>query len=140
MKTMNKEQLAELLNGVTEYNEVSEEVAQLAKDNNLVIVFGYSDDNTELRGAINNELGTYEGGSFYVNKNGLKFNRCECDDCPNYKLTKEDKKITALWCIGEWAWSYKTDIPHSTFVVEAPGDSDPWCLGIVFSLDDLGGV
>ena len=47
--------------------------------------------------------------------------------------------IEACWCEivnGErFSWSYKTDIPHSTFVIWE--DYEPYCLGIVFSVDDL---
>ena len=37
-----------------------------AKKNNLVVVFGNSDDLLEFRGAIDEELGAYEGTTAYV--------------------------------------------------------------------------
>ena len=47
-----KEQLAETLNGNEIGNEITKEQEQQAKENGLVVVFGYSDDNMELRGAL----------------------------------------------------------------------------------------
>ena len=45
-------------------------------------------------------------------------------------------KITAIWDEkGKFLWSFKTDIPHSTFQIFE--DKEPYCQGIVFNLDDL---
>ena len=49
---MTSKELAELLNGREYGEETTPEIIKLAKDNGLVIVYGYSDDNTELEGAI----------------------------------------------------------------------------------------
>ena len=45
--------------------------------------------------------------------------------------------ITAVWCDPESgaSWSYKTDIPHETFNIYEDGEL--FCIGIVFSIDDL---
>jgi hypothetical protein len=137
---MNYKELAKKLDGVIEYSEVTPEIEKIAKDNNLVIVFSWSDDCVELRGAIYDELSANGGIIFYVNKSGSVFNRCDCGDCPNSRLTKEDKKIEAVWGrpSDKWRWSYKTDIPHETFeVYELDVEDKKWCLGIVFSLDNL---
>ena len=32
-------------------------------------------------------------------------------------------------------WCYKTDIPHETFMIY--DDGEPYCRGIVFSIEDL---
>lgn len=32
-------------------------------------------------------------------------------------------------------WTYETDIPHETFVIY--NDGEPYCRGIVFSVDDV---
>lgn len=70
--------LANLLDG-NEYgdelrNEYNLNVEDICKKNNWVVVFGYSDDNLELRGAIDDEIGAWEGivvklvkpGDFYL--------------------------------------------------------------------------
>ena len=50
MKTMTKEQLAELLNGNEYRDEMTKEQEQAAKQNNLLVLFGASDDLLEMRG------------------------------------------------------------------------------------------
>lgn len=70
--------LANLLNG-NEYgdelrNEYNINVEEICAKNNWVVVFAYSDDNLELRGAIDDELSAWEGitvklikpGDFYL--------------------------------------------------------------------------
>lgn len=131
------QQLAEKLNNCIEKEEISTELEQLAKENNLVVVFGYSDDNTEFRGAINDEVGSYGGTTIGIDKNGIYYNECE-DDCPYYLENEENKKqIKAIFDEDDWNWSYQTDIPHETFHV-LDEDGRHFCKGIVFSLDNLG--
>ena len=64
MKTMTKEQLAELLNGNEYRDEMTKEQEQAAKENNLLVLFGASDDLLEMRGAIYDEAGAYDGGEY----------------------------------------------------------------------------
>jgi hypothetical protein len=45
---MNAKELAKLLNGREYRKEITKEEIQKAKENNLVIIFGYSDDNLEF--------------------------------------------------------------------------------------------
>lgn len=53
---MTKEELAEMLNNRAYLYETTSEIEQLAKDNNLLIVFGGSDFLCKLRGAIYEEF------------------------------------------------------------------------------------
>jgi hypothetical protein len=64
-------QLAEQLNNCEYRSEVSDEIAKIAKEHNLVIVFGYSDDNMEFRGAIYDEIGCWGGGKAFLNEKGI---------------------------------------------------------------------
>lgn len=57
MKTLTKESLALKLNNCQIDEEISKTDEQEAKKNNLVVVFGASDDLIEFRGAINDEQG-----------------------------------------------------------------------------------
>lgn len=136
---MTKEELAQMLNGREYMEETTDEIERIAKENNLVIVHGYSDDNAELRGAIADEVSCYDGGEFYITQNGLLDNECECDDCPYFLSAKKSaKKVEAIWSnIDGYSWTYKTDIPHATFDILEDGEK--FCRGIVFSLDDLKG-
>ncbi|MCT4608635.1 MAG: hypothetical protein N4A70_05460 [Pelagimonas sp.] len=137
---MNKEQAAKNLDGSDYWNEGSKELFETMKKNRLVAVFGASDDLIEFRGAICDELGA--GDTAYITPNGLLTNDCESDECPHF-LAEQGKaaEIDAIFCPprgpGEEpiTWIYMTDIEHAQFqVVE---DGDIYCLGIVFSLDDV---
>ena len=121
---MKKEELAVLLNGREYRNEITKEQEQLAKDNGLAVVFGYSDDNMEIRGAIYNEYGCYNGGKISFNKTG--------DEIKSGK-----NSITAVWSpkTPDCSWIYKTKIPHANFNILEDGEL--YCVGMVFSVDDL---
>jgi len=137
---MTPKQLADTLNGRTTRREITHEEARAAKAAGLVVVFGYSDDNVELRGAINDEIGAFDGTTFYVTPNGLPRNECECDECPYFELAKKEATpIKAVWCApGAAPWTFETAIPHATFTVMDEGE--PGCIGIVFALADVGTV
>ena len=136
---MKCKELASRLDGIEYPVNIKPEMVREAKEAGLVIVFGASDDLMEFRGAIDDELGCFEGGTAYLNSAGLLH---ECDDeyCPHFKKLKEGAKtIDAIW--GEspdLSWSYKTEIPHETFVVTEDGAS--YCRGIVFELSDVSGL
>lgn len=139
-----KEELAARLNGRAYRHEITEPEEDEAKKAGLTVVFGYSDDNVELRGAINDEIGAYDGTSFRVCHDGL------LPDWPEDLVTEvwaEDyfrrkaagfQTIDAIWCPEDAdgaLWAYKTNIPHATFDVMEDGEL--YCRGIVFSLSDI---
>lgn len=140
---MTKEELAKKLNGKEYGDEVTEELIEAAEKNGLVIVFGESDDLMELRGAIDDEGGCYDGEEFRIDKNGLLPDRDQIEDDDEleqwFERKKSAKKITAVWgAPGQPAWTYRTTIPHATFdVIEGNGDLEVQCRGIVFSVADL---
>jgi hypothetical protein len=138
---MNAKELAEKLNGCLYDKEVTEELEAQAKEDNLVIVFGASDDLMEFRGAIDDEIGAWEGTVAYLNSEGLLTNECGDRECPYWeRKSAEAKKIEARWCNGGERpdWTYATDIPHETFdVMSDELGGYVYCRGIVFSLDDL---
>lgn len=129
--------LAAELNGREYMKEITQPEAETAKRDGLVVVFGYSDDNVEFRGAIYDEIGAYEGTSVALTKAGLVENDCENDACPHYKRAKAQAvTIKALWAAEpDYSWTYKTVIPHATF--EIVRDGQPYCRGIVFALEEV---
>ena len=138
---MTAKELAEMLSG----REVGEEIVmgeeRDIKDAGLVVVYGYSDDNVEFSGAIDEEVGAYEDTTIYLTKDGL-LEEPACNDtenctCPYFEAAKKTAKtITAIWRDGERpSRVFSTDIPHETFTVME--DGEPWCIGIVFSMADL---
>lgn len=142
---MTLKEMAEKLNGKTyEYclYKMHNTLAEEARNNGMVICTGASDDLIEFDGAIYDEGGCFDGGDVYFDKDSIAQNG---EELPN--------KITVIWCgmvDGENAgpesdfkteegdlitWCYKTDIPHETFMIF--DDGEPYCRGIVFSIEDL---
>ncbi|MBQ7756453.1 MAG: hypothetical protein IJ031_03125 [Oscillospiraceae bacterium] len=103
-------ELAERLDGREYRNEMTPIEEERAKELGFVVVYGYSDDNAEFRGAIDDEIGCFDGGRIYENG---------------------DKYIDAVWCESEFTWTYKTNIPHAVFNIY--DDEEKYCRGIVFS-------
>jgi hypothetical protein len=131
---MNAKELADLLDG-SEYG--TDVLVNTAKENNLVIVYGASDDLMEFKGTINEELGACDGTKVKLNANGLLLNECDSDSCPYFAqlMVESTLFIEALWCNDDIDWTYKTNIPHETFNIMEDGEI--YCTGIVFSLKDL---
>jgi hypothetical protein len=102
-------EFAEKLNGRNYLYEMTEEEEAEAKALGFIVVFGYSDDNAEFRGAYDEEIGCWDGGRVYEDG---------------------DKYIDAVWCEGEYSWTFKTNIPHATFDIFDEGEK--YCKGIVF--------
>lgn len=115
------------------YPQFTREEIQIAKDNGFVIVYGASDDLMEFDGAIYAEAGCFDGGKVYFDKTGAVFD----------EEFENSKCIEALWCddtskddYGELiTWTYETDIPHETFMINDYGES--YCRGIVFSIENV---
>jgi len=126
---MNIKEFAKNLNGRQyKYPQFTKEEIQIAKDNGFVIVYGASDDLMEFDGAIYAEAGCYLGGKVYFDKKGKIIEDGEFPNC---------RCIEALWCEGESeaTWSYKTDIPHETFMIYE--DEEPYCEAIVFNIENM---
>lgn len=137
---MNKEQLAERLNGREYGNEISDDEIRLAKESGLVVVHGYSDDNIEFIGAIEEEIGVGEYDEVFLTRGGF-FDESGCDcECKYFEAARaafreNASRIEIFWNSQGYSWVYETEIPHATFdIIE--GD-DRYCRGIVFSVADL---
>lgn len=126
-RTMTAKDLAAKLNGREYLNEITPEEEKEAEFNGLVVVYGYSDDNMEFAGAIDDEVGAFEG-------------KTVCVDCKNGVVPVGEgvpfNLIKAIWHdTGDMCWSFETPIPHETFNIYEDGEL--FCVGIVFSMDDL---
>ena len=108
---MKLREFADLLTDRDYGHEITEEEEALAKELGFVVVFGYSDDNAELRGAIDDEIGCYNGGL----------------------LTHKKLRGTILaeWCPEDidCSWHFSSDMPSEKFYVFEDGDL--YCVGIV---------
>jgi len=132
---MTRKEFAQMLDGREYgYPQISKNEIEIAKDNGFVIVCGASDDLMEIEGAICDEGGCFDGGPVYFNHDGVI---CQEDDAD----PEECSKINALWCDAKdekgnvATWAYETDIPHEAFKIWENGGL--YCIGIVFSIDDV---
>lgn len=138
---MTAKELAAILDGREIGGEIFPEEKQKAKADGLVVVYGYSDDNVELRGAIDQEIGTYDGTVIYITAAGLlEEPACSCTEdctCPYFVSARNAaKSIKAVWHDESGpCWTFETDIPHETFNIYE--DGEVWCVGIVFSMEDI---
>lgn len=138
---MTAKELAAALSGREYGMEISREEEREAAEAGLVVVFGYSDDCAELRGAIDTETGAYEGTTIYVNRDGLVGDPACADaeecTCPHFAAVRNAAKtIKAIWHdAGGPCWTFETDIPHETFTIME--DGEPFCVGIVFSVEEV---
>lgn len=137
---MTAKELAAVLSGREYGMEISREEEQEAKAAGLVVLYGYSDDSVELRGAIDAEVGAYDGGTIFVTPAGiLKEPACDSAEnceCPYFTAAKKTAKtIDAVWGHGGTPWTFETDIPHETFTVFEDGEA--FCIGIVFSMEGV---
>lgn len=117
-----------------DYPQFTKDEIRIAKENGFVIVYGASDDLMEFEGVIRDEAGCFDGGFVWFNENGVT----------EGELGQEtDRCIEGVWCDIERkdnkgntiTWTYKTDIPHETFMIYEGGN--PYCEAIVFSIGDI---
>ncbi len=132
---MTTQEFAKMLTGREYYFPLfTKEEIEMAKENGFVIVHGDSDDCVVFDGAITAEICWYEGEKVDFDKDGVS------DD--DKQLTKPNV-IEPMFCDenavdinGDMiTWSFKTDIPHETFMIYEY--DEPFCRGMVISLDDL---
>lgn len=128
---MNKEELAKLITGNEYGSETTKEIQDLAKENNLVIVYGYSDDNIEFEGAVREEIGMYEGGEIYIGKDGWPEFTKDGD------ITDSKNKIDCQWSPDDLdcSWKLTATFPFASFDIMEDGDL--FCRGFVFEIKEL---
>lgn len=130
--------LAAMLDGRQYGSEITKDEERLAADAGLVVVFGYSDDNVELRGAIDAEVSAYNGTTVRLDGADVLENDCENEDCPHFeRASAQSPFFRALWCAPDTkaAWTFAVSWPHETFTVFE--DGEPFCRGVVFALADV---
>lgn len=134
---LTKEELASKLDGNEIYKELEGIDEKELKESKLIVMFGYSDDNVEMRGNIDDEISAYGRVTIRLNSNGIVTfpNDESCEDCALYqKLINGAKEIEAEYG-DDGVWRFETEIPHSTFKIMEDGEL--FCIGIVFRADDV---
>jgi len=144
VQVLTKEQLAEMLNGRVQGHELTPEECEVAKENGLVVVYGYSDDGMVFNGAISGQVDCWQGGVAYLDEKGLKDATTADGRSKTIRTVRSGKMERAF--DGMPCWSYETDIPHVIFRVYEYGiddgdvrdiDDDVWCEGIVFDVAEV---
>lgn len=137
---MTAKEFADGLSGRNYGKEITRLEEQRARELGLVVVYGYSDDNVEFRGAIDSEVGAWNGATIHITPDGvLEDPACDSAEncsCPYFSAAKKAAKtIEAVWGAGGVSWTFETDIPHETFNIYEDGEL--FCVGIVFSVEDI---
>jgi hypothetical protein len=141
-----KEELAALLNGREYMSEITPSEERTAAKNKLLVVFGASDDNCELRGVINDEVSAWYGCTFSVSRDGKLLAPIEGDDTEILEkydlldLAREMRSeakaivIDALWDKGDYSWVIQTNSPNAAF--DILDDGEKFCRGIVIDMKE----
>lgn len=141
---MTKEELATQITGREIGNELLPNEERKAKQSGLLVIFGASDDLCELRGVINDEVGTCGGATVSISRDGLLLKPIEDDDkeiLEQYGVLDAaiQRRKVAITVDVRWvydksgpAWTYATSEPHSTFDVME--DGEVWCRGIILQV------
>lgn len=138
---MTKEELAALLNRREYGKEITDAEEAQAKAAGLLVIFGASDDLTELRGAISDEAGAYDGAVHQIDSEGFvpSWESVEHDDeesCAAYfKRKGSGIVVEAKWDWKGYSWWIETAAPHAAFDIME--DPDTYCRGIVLAVSDL---
>ncbi|WP_295978768.1 hypothetical protein [uncultured Variovorax sp.] len=136
-----KESLAALLDGREYGNEITSIEEAEAKAAGLLVIFGASDDLTELRGALNDEAGAYNGATHRIDAKGFvpdwdSLDHDDEDACADYFARKGGGfEVDAKWSEGGYSWVIETAAPHAAFDILEDGEK--YCRGVVIDLADL---
>jgi hypothetical protein len=143
---MTKEQFAQILNGRQYRNEITNHEQAIAKEHNLLVVYGASDDLMEFAGVIDDEIGAWDGTVAIIFK-GLKgWQVTTEEDLAELKDQLEEKgiefkhrthEIEAEWSPSdpECSWLIKTELPNAPFDIMEDGEL--YCRGAVIDLNGI---
>lgn len=148
---MTKEQFAAQLEGRDRRNVISKAEIKLAKDNNLLIVFGVSDDLMQFCGILNERYDAFGGREVFLHKNtDEEIAILSCYDAQKIQRSLGDKipfNLYALIIGQQWqpkeincAWIIYCNAPHAIFDIYDIDDNngkDLFCRGMVLEKNDI---
>jgi hypothetical protein len=150
---MKAKELANLLNGNSYDTEFSRYIINKASENNLIIVYGCTDNIVTVEGALSKRFEVYKE---YFIKVGITAKGIKCySECNQHEIVEYNVPIVnirAIWCPSEETllsnitnltdeelykvkWFIDIDIPHEKF--KTYDDCGIYSTGIVFHVDDL---
>lgn len=137
------EDFAILLDGRDYLKEITKEEEAIAKRNNLVIVFGQSDDLGEFRGAIHDEISACGNPKVGIFKDKLVDIDCfdfhedrEVFKKYGFELPNPNIVVNFAWCPKELNTSWLITVEGAEgYGFDIFEDGDLYCRGVVFSLE-----
>lgn len=111
-KIENIRDLAALLNGNICGNELDNndfDIEEICKQNKWIVCFPYSDDNFEVRGWLDDELGAYDGGYFKFLKKGDFYQDFDEDNTYHKATCNMVVESDAKECDIELKWDDNAD-------------------------------
>ena len=151
MEKITKEQMAARLNDNEYRNEMTKEDRRIAKESNLLVLYGASDDLLVLSGVIDDDRPAYEGGDFALMLKGelyadgeeentyhraLDTDVIEISD--EYENDNNPRLVHVEWCPTSdpsLSWRITSNLPYASFKIL--DDGEPYCEGIVIDLSDV---
>ena len=130
---MDAKELAAQLNGREYGNEITKAEAHQAEHARLIVAFGASDDNLELRGAMDDELSAYDGAKVTIRLDSLKV--VESGICSECGSKSPVFGIRAQWAPTDLDASWlitASGLPFEPFDIMEDGSL--FCRGAVITL------
>lgn len=137
-------ELANMLNGRQYRHEMTDEQRSFAKKNNLLVLYGYSDDICVLDGIYQDEVDSYgKKTSFVFDPLDMSIPVAPEGVLIRKKFKKYQVEITAHWC-PEYivdgkdlkpSWLITPDVPYSEFKIYE--EKDLYCIGAVIDLNNI---
>lgn len=131
---MNLKEVADLLNDRNYTEELSTKEELMLEESGIVVIFGYSDDCTVVRGALHEDI--YPTHLIHINEEGELLDACS-DECDHWK--QRTAGMTPIGIRREKGWRYDVAFPHETFDIWNrlwKNDEHFFCKGICFYLKD----
>lgn len=127
--------LANKLNGMEYGDRTIEDNEHYAKENDLLVLTGYSDDNIEIYGKFRDEVSMCNGGTFAMDDYEVKF-ECEdaCDHCTRQRTIEEPEiEVTAEWGHEDYDWYIDASGPLVKEIqyFNIMEDGNQFCRGVV---------
>ena len=137
---MTKEELAARLNGREYREEITRDECREAKGSRLLVAYGASDDLLELSGAVDDEVGAYNGTVVELTAAGrIIITRDDHDELVRDGWAPPEAAFTlrAEWCPAdlEASWRVTANVPFASFDIMEDGDL--FCRGCVIDLRAL---
>lgn len=123
--------------------EIGHEVSAADKawliENNLVVIYGASDDLAEIDGAVCDEVGIgWRNKSILFHRGSVYVPECDDEGCPHEEAIRNNcERVGVRWdeSITGPSWYYIATFPHETFDVY-DGD-DYYCQAVIFKAESI---